>query len=171
MKNNTFKLTLCALLTSLSIIAFTLENLFPPLFLAGARLGISNVFILLSTIVLGVGYGYATLIIKIFVGSLFSGNVSAIMYSLPAGLIALTLEIVIIYFVKSTSIVCTSIFGSVINSCVQNVVFCLVTNTTSYLVYLPYLALISVVTGLIVGFIVYLTLKRFPQKYFIKQQV
>ena len=171
MKNNTFKLTLCALLTSLSIIAFTLENLFPPLFLAGARLGISNVFILLSTIVLGVGYGYATLIIKIIVGSLFSGNVSAIMYSLPAGLIALTLEIVIIYFVKSTSIVCTSIFGSVINSCVQNVVFCLVTNTTSYLVYLPYLALISVVTGLIVGFIVYLTLKRFPQKYFIKQQV
>ena len=171
MKNNTFKLTLCALLTSLSIIAFTLENLFPPLFLAGARLGISNVFILLSTIVLGVGYGYATLIIKIIVGSLFSGNVSAIMYSLPAGLIALTLEIVIIYFVKSTSIVCTSIFGSVINSCVQNVVFCLVTDTTSYLVYLPYLALISVVTGLIVGFIVYLTLKRFPQKYFIKQQV
>lgn len=169
MKNNTFKLTLCALLTSLSIIAFTLENLFPPLFLAGARLGISNVFILLSTIVLGVGYGYATLIIKIIVGSLFSGNVSAIMYSLPAGLIALTLEIVIIYFVKSTSIVCTSIFGSVINSCVQNVVFCLVTDTTSYLVYLPYLALISVVTGLIVGFIVYLTLKRFPQKYFIKQ--
>lgn len=171
MKNNTFKLTLCALLTSLSIIAFTLENLFPPLFLAGARLGISNVFILLSTIVLGVGYGYATLIIKIIVGSLFSSNVSAIMYSLPAGLIALTLEIVIIYFVKSTSIVCTSIFGSVINSCVQNVVFCLVTDTTSYLVYLPYLALISVVTGLIVGFIVYLTLKRFPQKYFIKQQV
>ena len=171
MKNNTFKLTLCALLTSLSIIAFTLENLFPPLFLAGARLGISNVFILLSPIVLGVGYGYATLIIKIIVGSLFSGNVSAIMYSLPAGLIALTLEIVIIYFVKSTSIVCTSIFGSVINSCVQNVVFCLVTDTTSYLVYLPYLALISVVTGLIVGFIVYLTLKRFPQKYFIKQQV
>ena len=171
MKNNTFKLTLCALLTSLSIIAFTLENLFPPLFLAGARLGISNVFILLSTIVLGVGYGYATLIIKIIVGSLFSGNVSAIMYSLPAGLIALTLEIVIIYFVKSTSIVCTSIFGSVINSCVQNVVFCLVTDTTSYLIYLPYLALISVVTGLIVGFIVYLTLKRFPQKYFIKQQV
>ena len=171
MKNNTFKLTLCALLTSLSIIAFTLENLFPPLFLAGARLGISNVFILLSPIFLGVGYGYATLIIKIIVGSLFSGNVSAIMYSLPAGLIALTLEIVIIYFVKSTSIVCTSIFGSVINSCVQNVVFCLVTDTTSYLVYLPYLALISVVTGLIVGFIVYLTLKRFPQKYFIKQQV
>ena len=171
MKNNTFKLTLCALLTSLSIIAFTLENLFPPLFLAGARLGISNVFILLSTIVLGVGYGYATLIIKIIVGSLFSGNVSAIMYSLPAGLIALTLEIVIIYFVKSTSIVCTSIFGSVINSCVQNVVFCLVADTTSYLIYLPYLALISVVTGLIVGFIVYLTLKRFPQKYFIKQQV
>lgn len=171
MKQSTFKLTLCAILTSLSIIAFTLENLFPPLFLAGARLGISNVFILLSSIVLGVGYGYTTLIIKIIVGSLFSGNISATMYSLPAGLVALTLEILIIYFVKNTSIICASIFGSVINSCVQNVVFCLVTNTTSYLVYLPYLALISVVTGLIVGFIVYLIVKRFPEKYFIKQQV
>lgn len=171
MKQSTFKLTLCAILTSLSIIAFTLESLFPPLFLAGARLGISNVFILLSTIVLGVSYGYATLIIKIIIGSLFSGNVSSIMYSLPAGIIALTLEILIIYFVKNTSIICASIFGSVINSCVQNVVFCLVTDTISYLAYLPYLASISIVSGLIVGFIVYLILKRFPTKYFIRQQV
>lgn len=163
----TKKITLCAILTTLSVIAFTLENLFPPMLLAGARLGISNIFILLSTIMLGVWYGYSTLIIKIVLGSLFSSNISSIMYSLPAGLISLAIEIFIIYSIKNTSIISASVAGAVINSAIQNVVFCLVTDTTNYLVYLPYLSLISVISGLIIGFTVYLLIKYIPDKYFI----
>ena len=167
MKSKTYKITLCAILSALSIIAFTLENLFPPLILPGARLGISNVFILISVVLLGAGYGYATLVIKIILGSLFASNPSSMLYSLPAGLISLTTEIIIIYYVKNTSIVSASVFGAVINSTVQNSIFCLITNTLDYLVYLPYLALTSVISGLVVGFIVYLAIKFLPQKYFL----
>lgn len=167
MKSKTFKITLCAILSATSIIAFTLENLFPPLILPGARLGISNVFILISVVMLGAGYGYATLIIKIIVGSLFASNPSSMLYSLPAGLISLTAEILIIYYVKNTSIVCASVFGAVINSTIQNSIFCLVTNTLDYMIYLPYLALTSVISGLVVGFIVYLAIKYLPNKYFL----
>ncbi|MBE5737418.1 MAG: Gx transporter family protein [Clostridiales bacterium] len=170
MKSRTYKITLSAILTSLSIIAFTIENLFPPVFLAGARIGVSNIFILLSTILLGISYGYSSLILKILVGSLFSGNIMGIMYSLPAGLISLSVEIVVIFFIKKTSVISASIIGAVLNSTVQNLVFCLVTDTTNYLIYLPYLALISVISGLIVGFTVYLLVKYIPNKYFMQKE-
>ena len=169
MKSKTYKTTLCAILTSLSVIAFTIENLFPPTFLAGARIGVSNIFILLSAIILGFSYGYFSLVVKILIGSLFSGNIMNIMYSLPAGLISLSVELVIIFYIKNTSIISASIVGAVINSTIQNVVFCLVTDTVSYLVYLPYLSLIGVISGLVVGFIVYLLVKYIPDKYFIQK--
>ena len=167
MKSKTYKITLCAILTSLAIIAFTIENLFPPVFLAGARIGVSNIFILLSTIFLGISYGYCSLIVKILLGSMFSGNIMGIMYSLPAGLISLSVEIIVIFLIKKTSLVSASILGATLNSTVQNLVFCLVTDTVNYLVYLPYLALISVISGLIVGFSVYLLVKYIPNKYFV----
>ena len=92
------------------------------------------------------------------------------MDTLPAGLISLSVEIIVIFFIKRTSVVSASIVGAVLNSTVQNLVFCLVTNTLNYLVYLPYLALISVVSGLIVGFTVYLLVKYIPKKYFIQKE-
>ena len=154
------KITTCGILTSFAVIAFTLENLFPPLFIPGARMGISNVFILLSALLLGSVYGYATLIVKILLGSIFSGNVSSVLYSLPAGLISLTLELALICWTKKVSIIAGSISGAVVNVTLQNTVFCLVTGASEYLAFLPYLASIGIVSGCIVGFAVYLSIKK-----------
>lgn len=161
MKNQRLKkITLCGLLCSFAVIAFTLESLFPPLILPGARMGISNVFILLSAIYLGSIYGYATLIVKILLGSIFSGNISSIMYSLPAGILSLTLELALILWINKVSIVASSVAGAIINVTIQNTVFCLVTDSVEYLAYLPYLSLTGIVGGLAVGFIVLLAVKK-----------
>lgn len=156
----TTKIALCGLFSALGCIAFIIEGLFPPLFIPGARLGISNVFILLATIILGGKYGFITLVIKVFLGSLFSGNLSAMLYSLPSGLIALIVEYILLKFTTNISVLAISVCGAVINVSLQNVVFCIVTKTSQYLVYLPYLALIGVVSGLAVGFTVYLIIKN-----------
>ena len=161
MKNFTLrKITLCALLTAFALISFILESLFPPLILPGARMGISNVFILLSALILGSVYGYATLIIKVTLGSIFSGNVSALLYSLPAGLISLTLELLLIVWTKKVSVLAGSIAGATLNITVQNLVFCIITGYIEFLYYLPYLAVIGAVGGCIVGFIVHLIFKK-----------
>ena len=160
-----FKISLCGILSAAALISFMLENLFPPIILPGARLGISNAFILLSAILLGWKYGIATLIIKTVIGSIFAGNLSAIIYSLPAGLIALTLELILLHFM-SVSVVATSVLGAVINTTVQNLTFCLVTNAVEYLIYLPYLGLIGAVGGVAVGLIVYLVVKKLPKNKF-----
>ena len=76
MKNNlTYKITLTAVLSAFATIAFILESLFPPLFIPGARMGLSNVFILLTVYLVGGRYAIAALVVKTIIGSLFSGNV------------------------------------------------------------------------------------------------
>lgn len=164
MKNSVRKITACAVLTALATLSFMLESLFPPIILPGARMGISNVFIILTVLFVGYKYGFISLIVKILIGSIFSGNLSSAMYSMPAGLISLTIQCLLIYKAKNVSIIATSIAGAVINTTVQNTVFCLVTATKEYLFYLPYLALIGVLSGFLVGLAVYYSAKYIPTK-------
>lgn len=159
-----FKLALSGIFATLALLSFILENLFPPLFLPGARMGISNIFILLPALILGGWYAVAVLIIKTTLGSLFVGNISAVMYSLPAGLVALGLELILIYLVKNVSLLATSIVGAVVNVSIQNIIFCLITNVPEFLVYLPYLALLSVISGSLIGLATFFIIKIFPQK-------
>ncbi len=156
------------LLSAVALIAFMLESLFPPLVIPGARMGISNVFILLAGVLLGVPSSFCVLTVKVVLGSLFSGNLSSIMYSLPAGALSLGVELLLLYLAKNVSIIAISVVGSILNVTVQNAVFCLVTETAAYLVYLPYLALVGVLAGLIVGFAVWLCVKKLPASLFVE---
>ena len=157
----TVKISLCGLLTAFALISFILEGLFPPLFIPGARLGISNVFILLCAVILGGKYAFAAVVIKTTLGSVFSGNLSAILYSLPSGLIALIVQLILLNFTK-VSVVATSVCGSIVNTSLQNLTFCLITGVMEYISYLPYLALIGALSGVLVGFTVYLAVKFIP---------
>lgn len=161
-KQLTYKISFCALLSTLALIAFVLEGLFPPLILPGARMGLSNIFILIAIFTLGGRYAFAVLAVKTVLGSLFGGNISAVIYSLPSGLVALTAELFLIYVVKKVSVVAISVVGAVINVTMQNLTFCLVVGSTEYLLYLPYLALIGVVAGVVVGFATFLAVKKLP---------
>ncbi len=162
------KYALCGIFTALAIISFVIENLFPPIFFAGAGIGVSNIFILLSLILLGEIYAIITLILKTILGSLFAGNVSMLMYSLPSGVLALVSEIVLLRVVKS-SILSASVVGAVINSISQNLVFCLITKTVEVLYYLPYLAVIATLSGLTVGLATFIVVKRLPKKLFTEE--
>ncbi|MBR2498563.1 MAG: Gx transporter family protein [Clostridia bacterium] len=168
MKKNTKKLTLSALLSALALITFMIENLFPPLFFPGARMGLSNVFILLCVVLLGNKYGFAVLIVKVTLGSLYSGNISALMYSLPSGLIALIIQVLLIKYTSRLSIIAISVTGSVANAVCQNAVFCFVMKSFAYLSYSPYLALSGVISGAIVGATVFFLTKKLRKIKFLQ---
>lgn len=148
------KIVLCAIFSALALISFLIENLFPPIIVPGAKLGVANVFILLAVVFLGSVYGYAVLIIKILLGSIFAGNVSMMLYSLPAGIIALSVEILLIKKVRVFSLLSVSVIGSLLNLTVQTTVFCIITKSFEYYAYLPYLALIGAISGAIVGILI-----------------
>ena len=148
------KITICAVLATISLIAFTIENLLPPLFIPGARLGISNAFILIALLMLGKEYALTVFAVKVIFGSIFSGNVSSILYSLPSGFIALVLQILLLSFCNRFSVVAVSVLGGTVNVALQNLTFCLISGSMEYIIYLPYLALTGAISGVLVGFIV-----------------
>lgn len=158
------KITLSGILSAFALICFMLENLFPPLFVVGGRLGIANFFVLIAGILLGFWYGAGVLTVKCVLGSIITGNFGAILYSLPAGAIAYALQMTIILFAPKISLIAASVLGGVINACVQNLTFCLITATPEYLTYIPYLALVGLIGGAVVGTAVYLTIKYLPER-------
>ena len=164
--NTPKKLVISGILAAFALVAFMLENLFPPLFIVGGRIGVSNFFVLIAGIFAGFWYGFAVLTVKAVLGSVFCGNAGAILYSLPAGAISFAVQMTIILYLPKTSVIAASIVGGVINASVQNLVFCLITNTPEYIVYMPYLALVGALGGLIVGTATFLTVKLVPLKFF-----
>ncbi|MBO7187336.1 MAG: Gx transporter family protein [Clostridia bacterium] len=146
------KIVFTAVLASLALIAFMIESLFPPILVPGAKLGLSNFFILTVLIFLGVKEAIAVFLIKIILGSVFSGNISALLYSFPSGTVSLLVEILLFTKIK-TSVLSASALGAVINNAVQLSVYVLITNTIELYVYLPYLLLIGLLAGAFNGFL------------------
>lgn len=163
------KITITACMSALSLIAFAIESLLPPLFLPFCKLGISNIFILLSLICLSTSQAYIVLIVKCILGNLIVGNLSTMIYSLTAGLTSLTVAVLLYVFLKKhLSILCISIASAITHNLVQNVVFCLITQTPKVFVYMPYLALLGILSGAIVGLSVELIIHKLPLSFFDK---
>ena len=157
-----------AVLTAMGLIMFMVESLFPPLILPGAKMGLSNIFSLLTVIVLGPTEAIILVVIRTTLGSIFTGNVSTLMYSLTAGLVSVVVSVILVEFVyPRVSIVAISVVAAVMHNLTQNIVFCLVSNTPEMFSYMPGLALLGVVAGIIVGFAVWFILRAVPTRVFV----
>ena len=161
------RLATLGVLTAMGLITFMIESLFPPLFVPGAKMGLSNIFSMLAVILLGPTDAFVLVAVRTVLGSLFSGNVSTLMYSLTAGLVSVIVTSVLVEFVyPKVSIVAISVVSAVMHNLTQNIVFCLVSNTPQMFVYMPLLGLTGVLAGVIVGFAVWFILKMIPTRTF-----
>ena len=161
--NTAYRIALVALLTAASLIVFVVENAFPPLILPGAKLGLANLFTLLTLVVLTPIDALIIFLIRAVLGNIIVGNPSALLYSIPAGLIALAVSAVLIRLcMDKISIVAISVASAVTHNVVQNLVFCLTSGSTAVLSYTPYLALLGVLSGVIVGAAAYFILRYLP---------
>lgn len=156
-----------SVLTAMGLIMFMVESLFPPLFLPGAKMGLSNIFSMLTLFVLGPVDAFILVIVRTTLGSIFTGNMSTLMYSMSAGVVSVIVSSLLVEFAyPKVSIVAISIVSAVMHNVTQNVVFCLVSNTPEMFSYLPWLALLGIVAGIIVGFAVWFILKLLPARVF-----
>lgn len=164
---NAKKIAGTALLAAFALIAFLIESLLPPLFLPGAKIGLANFFVFLALILYGGGSAAGVAAAKCLLGAVFGGNISSLMYSLPATFVSFAAEYALFKLCfPRVSVPAIGAVSAVLHNLVQNLVFCLVTNTPEALVYLPYLALIGTVSGAAVGFAVYLAAKALPDRFY-----
>lgn len=162
------RVAMLSVLTAMGLIMFMVESLFPPLFLPGAKMGLSNIFSLLTLFVLGPVEAFVLVIIRTTLGSMFTGNMSTLMYSMTAGIVSVVISAILVEFVyPKVSIVAISVVSAVMHNLTQNVVFCLVSNTPELFAYMPWLAILGVIAGIIVGFAVWFILRTVPIKVFV----
>lgn len=149
-------------LTAAALLVFMLESLLPPLFFPGAKLGLSNIFTLLCLIVLSPAEALILLLVRVSLGSIFSGNPFAAVYGISAGVAGLLAGALLITAIPKISVVAVSVACAVVHNLVQNAVFCLVSGSTAAFVYLPYLALIGALSGAVTGACVYFLIHKIP---------
>lgn len=163
MKPTTKRIALLGVLTGLALASYILESLLPNLLLPGAKIGISNVFSLLTLILLGLPQALLLTAVRTTIAALVCGTVGALPYSLTAGIAS----VIVAYLAytatkKKTSVVATSIAGAVTHNLVQNAVYSAMIRSADAFALSPYLGLFGIISGLFTGLLTLLILKTIP---------
>jgi heptaprenyl diphosphate synthase len=157
------KIATLAILTALSLIVFLIENLFPPLIIPGAKMGLANIFSLIALIMYSPVEAFIVVAVRTLLGAVFAGNLSAILYSFSGGVVAMAISSLLLYTVyPKISLMSISVFAAIAHNITQNIVFIFLNNSPLMVYYMPYLALIGILSGCIVGGVVMLIFKRVP---------
>ena len=155
MKWTTKQLALCAVLAALALGLSTLESLFPISLLIplpGVKLGLANIVTVFALYELGALPALAILITRCVLGGLFAGNVSAMLFSLLGGLLAMAVMIALRHC-RRLSIYGVSIGGAAAHNIGQMAAAVITLDSTMVLGYLPFLLAVSLFTGVLTGFL------------------
>lgn len=163
------KLAVLGVLTALSLITFLIENLFPPLLIPGAKLGLANAFSFIALIMYSPLEAFIIVGVRTILGAVFAGNLSAVLYSFTGGMVSMAVSSVLLYCVHpKISVMCVSVVAAAFHNFTQNAVFVLLSSTPLAFYYAPYLILLGVLSGAFIGTAVTLIVKRVPEKAFMR---
>ena len=165
------KIAMLGILSGLGLAAFMLESLIPMPFLPGAKLGFANIFSMLALLLYGLPEALLVVTARTFLGSLFAGNLSMLLYSLTAGLVSACLSRLLLAALPRVSLLCVSVAAAVVHNLVQLLVYCTLTGTALLFVYSPYLCLTGAGAGVAVGIAVTCTVKALPARLFARHSL
>jgi heptaprenyl diphosphate synthase len=141
-----------ALLTAVALIIFVVEAQLPvPVPVPGVKLGLSNVVTLYAIYTIGRKKAIIVLILRILLGSLITGQVAAMAFSLAGGLVCYAVMCLVYRFVSERQLWVVSVFGAIGHNFGQIVVAAFVVGTASVIFYLPILIASGIITGLFTG--------------------
>lgn len=148
----TKKLALLGLLTAIALTIFMIEAQIPPLVpIPGVKLGLSNIVTVFAVFALGGREGALVLAARIFLGAVFAGNFSTILYSAAGGLCAIGATIGLKRILTSKQLWVAGCLGAVAHSIGQMGAAIAIAGTPGLIYYLPVMIACSIVTGLFTG--------------------
>lgn len=150
--SRTKKLALMAALTAIALTIFVAEaQIPPPVPLPGVKLGLANIITLVAMVLLGRREAGEILLMRIILGSMFAGSMSALLFSIAGGALAWAVMCVTIRFFGEKQIWVVSVLAALAHNAGQLAVSVWVTGTVSILVYAPALLAAGIVTGVFTG--------------------
>lgn len=148
----TKKLTRMALLTAVALIIFMVEaQIPPPVPVPGVKLGLANIVTVYAMFALSPGQALAILVCRVLLGSVFSGQMMTLFYSLGGGLLCWLSMCLLRRVLTRKQIWVAGVFGAVVHNFGQVLVAIALTRTPALVVYLPVLTLSGILTGAFTG--------------------
>lgn len=148
----TKRLTRMGLLTALALILFTVEAQIPPIVpIPGVKLGLANIITIYAMFCLGPKDTLCILLCRIFLGSVFSGQMMTFFYSLSGGMLCYLSMLVMRKIVTVKQIWVCSIVGAIAHNVGQILAAILIAGTPSLAIYFPVLLVSGIITGLVTG--------------------
>ena len=158
---NVKKITQMAMLTAIALTIFMIEAQIPALVpIPGVKLGLANIVTVFAVFAISPRDACAILFCRIFLGAVFAGNFSTILYSGAGGLLAILVTIGLRKILTHQQLWVAGAIGAIFHSFGQMAVAVAVTGTPGILVYLPMMILCSIITGLFTGLCAQLLLNR-----------
>lgn len=149
------KMIFISILVSIGLALSVLESSIPipiPIAMPGARLGLSNMVVLVTIVVFGFKDGIKVAMLKSAVLMLITGSISSFIYSLSGAILScIMMYIFFRYFSTIFSLIGVSIIGAVAHNFAQVSVASAMMNNIRIYSYLPFLLLMSLFTGYFVG--------------------
>ena len=149
---NTKELTRMALLTAVALIIFMVEaQIPPPVPVPGVKLGLANIVTVYAMFALSPAQALAILVCRVFLGSVFSGQMMTLFYSLGGGLLCWCVMLLLRRVLTQKQIWVAGVFGAVVHNLGQILVAIALTRTPGLIVYLPVLTVSGILTGAFTG--------------------
>ena len=157
----TKKLVLLALLDAIALTIFMVEAQIPALVpIPGIKLGLSNIVTVFTVFTIGPWEGAAVLFVRIFLGAVFAGNFSSILYSAAGGLCAISATMLLRKILNKKQLWVAGCLGAIAHSVGQMAMAIAITATPGLIAYLPIMIAASIVSGTFTGFCAQLLVKR-----------
>lgn len=146
------KLARLSVLTAAALTIFVLEAQIPPVVpIPGVKLGLSSVVTLFVMSVYGRRDAALVLLVRVVLGSMFTGSVSALIFSLAGGLLSYAAMAATIRRFDARLLWVVSVFGAVSHNIGQLLAAIFVTKAVSVVYYAPILLASGIITGVFTG--------------------
>ena len=146
------KLTLLSLLSAIALTIFMVEAQIPALVpIPGIKLGLANIVTVFTVFAIGAKEGAAVLFVRVFLGAVFAGNFSTILYSGAGGLLAILTTIGAKHILTKKQLWIAGVLGAIAHNIGQMAMAVAITQTVGLVAYLPVMIAIGILTGTFTG--------------------
>lgn len=155
------RITFLAVYTTIALTVFTAESMLPPLApIPGIKLGLANVITLWLLYYAGWKDALITLLMRIVIASILTGQMVSFAYSLAGGISCFLVMALLFRFFSRKYIVFISIIGAFFHNLGQIAIAVVILQSFSVLAYLPVLTISGVLSGTFTGLCTFFASRR-----------
>ena len=154
------KLVTIAIMVSIAIVLSIIES-FIPTGIPGVKLGLANIVILVTLYELGICEASMINLLRVLVVGLVRGTFLSMGFFMSLTGCVLSLGIMILFYllIKKFSIIGVSVIGSIFHVTGQILIAMIYLGTAYIVLYLPFIAISAIITGVFVGIVAHLIIK------------